>query len=133
MDFQHNVTVTEANESIREISADDQNADEGSAASTSASICSAAASIIDDCRKQFENTRINADSGWDKICENSIEFASKHGVNTEFPDKRRQPKTRMTDELTLDECMTGTRKLKLSSKFLMKSIYNFLVDLRNTM
>ena len=79
MDLQPNVVVTEASEP----SADDQNVHEGSTASTSASACSAAASIIDDCRKQFEDT-INANSVWDKICENSIEFASKHGVILNF-------------------------------------------------
>ena len=104
MDFQPNVVVTEGNKPSRAISADDQNVDEGSTASTSASTCSEAASIIDDCRKQLENTRINADSVWDKICENSIEFVSKHRANTKFSDKRRQAKMRMADELTPYEC-----------------------------
>ena len=52
---------------------------------------------------------------WDKICENSIEFASKHRVNTEFSDKRRQAKKRMADELTPDECMTRKCKLKVKT------------------
>lgn len=51
-----------------------------------------ATALLDDCKKRFEETRLHADSVWDKLYKESVEFAVKHGVSEEFPEERRRKK-----------------------------------------
>ena len=68
---------------------------------------SAAAMLLNDCRKQFKNVTINSDATWDGICKRSITFALQHGISADFPDERRRAKKRLVDELRSHECLTG--------------------------
>ena len=45
----------------------------------------AAAELLNECVHQFNSLRQKADSTWKLIYDESVPFASSHGVNTEFP------------------------------------------------
>jgi len=74
-----------------------------------------AAALLDDCKKRFEEMRLHADSVWDKLYKESVEFAVQHGVSEEFPEERRRKKKRHTSEEASDECLVGKDRFKVDT------------------
>jgi len=72
----------------------------------------AAVVVLEDCARQFNSLRQNADSTWKEIYDKSVSFASSHGVSTDFPFERRRAKKKMADELCEDEHLVGLNKFK---------------------
>jgi hypothetical protein len=64
-----------------------------------------AARLLEDCNHQMETVRMDVDTMWDTVCKSSKEFASRHGINTEFPDERRLKK-RMPGEQAADSALS---------------------------
>jgi len=74
-----------------------------------------AASLLEDCKRQLETARANADALWETICKNSTAFASSHDINTDFPEERRRTKKRMAGERAVDSAMTGQQQFKVDT------------------
>jgi len=74
-----------------------------------------AASLLEDCKFQLEKVRSDVDAVWDMVCKTSTEFASHHGVNTEFLKERRRAKKRMPGEEEVDSGMTRQQQWKVDT------------------
>lgn len=68
--------------------------------------------LVENCIELFANFREDVDSAWKTVNDQSILFATSHGVNTEFPSERRQAKKKMPGEMAGDDCLTGLVRFK---------------------
>ena len=57
-----------------------------------------AATVLQNCAKEFKCLRQNVDSEWHRMCTESTMFALKHGIKADFPDERRRQKKKMCGE-----------------------------------
>lgn len=74
-----------------------------------------AASLLTDCKNQFEKLRADVDKEWAVIFKESVEFACAHGVSSDFPSERRKKKKKMDDEVVADECLSGEQRMKVDT------------------
>lgn len=74
-----------------------------------------AAKLLQDCKHQLENVRMNVDTVWETVCESSKSFACRHGINAEFPEERRRVKKRMPGEQSVDSALNGLQLFKVDT------------------
>lgn len=74
-----------------------------------------AASLLSDCKSQFQKLRADSDKQWQRLYKDSVDFASAHGIPTEFPAERRKKKKRQDDELAVDESLCSEKRMKVET------------------
>ena len=63
----------------------------------------------------LETVRRDVDTVWETVCKSSTAFASRHGINTEFPEERRRAKKRMPGEQAAASAMSGQQLFKVDT------------------
>ncbi len=74
-----------------------------------------AASLLDDCKKQFAEIRMNSDLTWNNIFDEAVEFAEKHKIKSEFRQERCRKRKKMSDEISDDVHLTGKEQFKIDT------------------
>jgi len=63
----------------------------------------------------LQTVRRDVDTVWETVCKSSTAFASRHGINTEFPEERRRAKKRMPGEQAAASAMSGQQLFKVDT------------------
>ena len=58
---------------------------------------------------------MDVDAVWETVCKSSKAFASRYGINTEFPDDRRRAMKRMSGEQAVDSATSGQQLFKVET------------------
>lgn len=74
-----------------------------------------AAALLSDCTSKFQKLRADSEKQWQILYKDSVDFATAHGIPTEFPSERRKKKKRQDGELAADETLCSEQRMKVET------------------
>jgi hypothetical protein len=74
-----------------------------------------ATTLLHECKGNLKECRANADSLWEKLYNDSVDFAAKHSAMAEVKETSRRKKKKLDDESCPDESLSGKEKFKVDT------------------
>jgi hypothetical protein len=74
-----------------------------------------AASLLRDCKKQFDEIRLNADQIWSEVLDNAVKFAEQHNVTPVLQQQRSRKKKKMACDDSDDFCLSGVEQFRIET------------------